>query len=250
MLAQRTSLVVVVALIMLGLPTAAAETSTIVTFSDPAPDANTPLFALVGNQFLGGWSGPNLTLLTPGLTLTGDLMDAKFSMTPVVATPVVPGYFALSGGTIDFVDVSNSVVFQITFGSATLQTVSGFAANDLQLNNVVFRDPAQFEWAFGEDSFAFSFANPTEIPGGYSWTASFTSSAIPEPPPPVLPGDLNWDGSVDFRDINPFVVYLSNFAVWQTAYPFCPVQNGDIDRDGTYPSFTDINPFVALLSGG
>jgi hypothetical protein len=63
------------------------------------------------------------------------------------------------------------------------------------------------------------------------------------------PGDVNCDGSVNFGDINPFVLYLSNFAVWLTTYPDCPPENGDINGDGVYPSFGDINPFVALLTG-
>jgi hypothetical protein len=68
-------------------------------------------------------------------------------------------------------------------------------------------------------------------------------------------GDMNCDGTygyLSFGDINPFVLYLSNFATWQTTYPGCPSQNGDINGDGTYGylSFGDINPFVALLSGG
>jgi hypothetical protein len=67
-------------------------------------------------------------------------------------------------------------------------------------------------------------------------------------PIPVVPGDLNCDGSVDFGDINPFVLYLSNFAAWQAAYSNCPAANGDINGDGLYPDFGDINPFVALLT--
>ncbi len=63
-------------------------------------------------------------------------------------------------------------------------------------------------------------------------------------------GDLNCDGTIGFGDINPFVLYLSNFAVWQSTYADCPPENGDINGDGSYPSFGDINPFVALLSGG
>jgi hypothetical protein len=63
-------------------------------------------------------------------------------------------------------------------------------------------------------------------------------------------GDLNCDGEVDFGDINPFVLYLSDFTAWQAAYPGCPPHNGDINGDGSFPSFGDINPFVALLSGG
>jgi hypothetical protein len=68
-------------------------------------------------------------------------------------------------------------------------------------------------------------------------------------PNPVLPGDLNCDGTIDFGDINPFVQYLSDFAGWQAAHADCPPENGDINGDGTFPSFGDINPFVALLTG-
>jgi hypothetical protein len=66
---------------------------------------------------------------------------------------------------------------------------------------------------------------------------------------PVHPGDLNCDNLVDFSDINPFVLILSNPAAWQQTYPGCPQLNGDIDGDGTV-GFGDINPFVALLTGG
>jgi subtilisin family serine protease len=64
-------------------------------------------------------------------------------------------------------------------------------------------------------------------------------------------GDLNCDGVVDFGDINPFVLYLSQYAVWLATYPGCDPTNGDINGDGIYgaASFGDINPFVALLSG-
>ena len=63
-----------------------------------------------------------------------------------------------------------------------------------------------------------------------------------------LPGDLNCDGVVDFGDINPFVMFLSNYTAWQAAFPGCPATNGDINGDGVYPDFADINPFVALLT--
>ena len=65
---------------------------------------------------------------------------------------------------------------------------------------------------------------------------------------PGLVGDLNCDGTVGFSDINPFVLFLSNPSAWQTTYTGCPATNGDINGDGSYPSFQDINPFVALLS--
>lgn len=66
---------------------------------------------------------------------------------------------------------------------------------------------------------------------------------------PTLLGDLNCDGAVNFGDINPFVQYLLDFTGWQAAFPGCPPEVGDINGDGEYPSFADVNPFVALLSG-
>lgn len=67
----------------------------------------------------------------------------------------------------------------------------------------------------------------------------------------VCPGDLNCDGQIDFEDINPFVLHLSNYAAWQAEFPNCNPLNGDINGDGTYgqASFEDINPFVALFAG-
>ncbi|MBP7746390.1 MAG: lamin tail domain-containing protein [Phycisphaerae bacterium] len=67
----------------------------------------------------------------------------------------------------------------------------------------------------------------------------------------LLLGDMNCDGEVSFRDINPFVLYLTNFTMWSATYTGCPPQIGDINSDGIYGegSFGDINPFVALLAG-
>ena len=67
-------------------------------------------------------------------------------------------------------------------------------------------------------------------------------------PNPLHPGDLNCDGAVNFDDINPFVLALSDPAGYQTQYPNCNILNGDINGDGLV-NFDDINPFVALLTG-
>jgi hypothetical protein len=83
----------------------------------------------------------------------------------------------------------------------------------------------------------------------FEWGALWGNPALALSSPARV-GDLNCDGVVDFNDINPFVLYLSNFSAWQAAYPTCPAINGDIDGDGTYPSMADINPFVALLVPG
>jgi hypothetical protein len=52
---------------------------------------------------------------------------------------------------------------------------------------------------------------------------------------------------VNFGDINPFVLRLSNPAAYAAQYPGCPNGNGDINGDGSV-GFSDINPFVTLLS--
>ena len=77
-----------------------------------------------------------------------------------------------------------------------------------------------------------------------------TPAPTPNECPPCI-GDLNCDGTINFGDINPFVLHLSNYPQWQLIFPNCPGENGDINGDGIYGqgSFHDINPFVALLCG-
>jgi hypothetical protein len=85
-----------------------------------------------------------------------------------------------------------------------------------------------------------------DLPGaavGNSLVLTLTAELVPG----VLPGDLNCDGSVNFRDINPFVLSLTSPAGWQAAYPGCPRDNADTNGDGSV-NFRDINPFVALLT--
>ncbi|MEW6251481.1 MAG: hypothetical protein AB1716_12595 [Planctomycetota bacterium] len=74
--------------------------------------------------------------------------------------------------------------------------------------------------------------------------AQFSGFAIE---PSFAIGDLNCDGAVDFDDINPFVLALSDPAGYAVAYPNCNILNGDVNGDGQV-NFDDINPFVALLT--
>jgi hypothetical protein len=73
-------------------------------------------------------------------------------------------------------------------------------------------------------------------------------NGVPDECDVTLVGDVNCDGGVDFGDINPFVLILSDPAAWQQAYPDCPFLNGDIDQDGSV-NVRDVNPFVAILCG-
>jgi hypothetical protein len=80
-----------------------------------------------------------------------------------------------------------------------------------------------------------------EYAQGNSWRTWVARVGLPR-------GDLNCDGEVNFGDINPFVLALSDLALYQATYPGCPLENRDINGDGSC-DFRDINPFVALLSG-
>jgi hypothetical protein len=62
-----------------------------------------------------------------------------------------------------------------------------------------------------------------------------------------LIGDMNCDGVVDFGDINPFVLALTDPTQYQQMYPDCYVMNADINQDGVV-DYGDINPFVVCLS--
>ncbi len=85
------------------------------------------------------------------------------------------------------------------------------------------------------------------LSAGNGVPADFLMSDLSALPACGLLGDLNCDGAVNFGDINPFVLILSDFAAWQAQYPNCPWTNGDCDHDGRI-SFGDINPFVELLN--
>ncbi len=65
----------------------------------------------------------------------------------------------------------------------------------------------------------------------------------------TLPGDLNCDGAMDFGDINPFVLALTNWVSYNEQYPECDLLSGDLTGDGQVNS-ADINPFVDMLLGG
>ena len=61
-------------------------------------------------------------------------------------------------------------------------------------------------------------------------------------------GDMNVDGWLNFGDINPFVLAMSDPTTYMREFKVHPVIRGDINSDGVL-DFADINPFVALLTG-
>jgi hypothetical protein len=80
-----------------------------------------------------------------------------------------------------------------------------------------------------------------------SWDESDAVFTVEEGP--AFPkGDMNCDQAVDFGDINPFILALTDPVGYGNAHPGCPITNGDINNDGSV-DFGDINPFIALLTG-
>lgn len=66
--------------------------------------------------------------------------------------------------------------------------------------------------------------------------------------PIAVPADMNGDGQVNFGDINPFVLALSNPDTYAQQYPTVDADlAGDMNGDGRL-DFRDINGFVALLA--
>ena len=63
-----------------------------------------------------------------------------------------------------------------------------------------------------------------------------------------MPGDLNCDGSLDFFDIDPFVLALFDPTGYAETYPNCDILNGDMNGD-TFVDFFDIDQFVECLFG-
>ncbi len=124
--------------------------------------------------------------------------------------------------------------------------------------NRIARWSVEGEWqplgsGMNYEVYALTVYNADLIAGGWFTTAGgYVSRYWARWSCPACAGDLNCDGFIDFGDINPFVMYLSNCSAWLTEFAGCDPLNGDINGDGAYGqgSFDDINPFVDLLMTG
>jgi hypothetical protein len=185
---RRNTVLALAAVLAVGAPLALADTFTVATFADPAPNASAPLFSLTGNTLSGGWSGTGLSLDVPVAGVV--YHDATFAFSDLT---VLDGDGTLSGGTIEFFDsLSNSVLTidfvgaqMLSFSEPPITVIFGFAAADSANHDVSFAGPG-VPGGLTEELFAFSFANPRTVGETTTWTASFTSSAIPEPASLVL----------------------------------------------------------------
>ena len=167
------------------------QAATIATFADPALDGTTPLFQvdLSTDLVTGGWADSQTGL---NLEVLGNTYNnAWFDMTPLVYT--APTFTGQTGpGVVSFyADGTNAnPLLLVSFSNAQISVGNLAGDNIFSANGVTLvADTGSGPTAYVQDaSFAFSFANqivirptPTAPPTGFTATAAFTSSAVPEP---------------------------------------------------------------------
>ncbi|RKY24012.1 MAG: hypothetical protein DRP62_04725 [Planctomycetota bacterium] len=177
-----------------------AVATTIATFADPSDDGDNPLFTVnMANKLLtGGW-GDDKT----GLTLVvysspaSTFENAFFTATDVNITDTVDPWrgYKTEGGTIKFfadgADPNVEPLVQIDFDSGWVSLFGYGASNKFSADGVTISG-SEIDISLTEEEFAFSFANHRPLSGswsnGYTATAAFTSSALPEPATILLLG--------------------------------------------------------------
>ena len=184
-------------LVALSCGLAQASTVTIATFADPANDSSTPLFTvdLNNNLITGGWLDSQTNLTLEVIYSGNTYHDAFFTMTDLTGIAGTGisysdgiGGGPTGGGTIKFFadgQTSTTPLIQIDFAKAHVTPV-GFGAMDLFYADGVNISGSEIGPAtLTDEAFSFSFANQVPIGGdwnnGHTATASFTSSAVPEP---------------------------------------------------------------------
>jgi hypothetical protein len=193
---NRVTTILAILAVSLVVPTAQSSI-TVATFDDPAMNSTTPLFTvdfMVGayGTISGNWFGTNLDLDVLSSTIYN---DAKFRMTNLNLTAETDSMLGTKtdGGTIYFLSATDDHLLQIEFDSAWFTTWGiGSGEAILLSNNVTITGQALGGLVLSEESFAFSFTNHAPLRGsfkeGFTATASFTSSAIPEPATILLLG--------------------------------------------------------------
>lgn len=161
-----------------------AGSHTLATFTDPALESTTPLFVVnvTEGTLTGGWDLPGMDLTFPG---SGTFADVIFTVTPTSYSGTIEAGETGSGGFAFFeagADVgSDTPLLEMSFDKALVSPGSIYATtlNAIDVDVSGSAVPSGLE----DVSFAFGLANQTALSDdeGFTATASFTSSAIPEP---------------------------------------------------------------------
>ena len=162
-----------------------AHAYTLGTFADPALDGSTPLFTIAAGQITGGWSDAQTGLDLEFPVSSTVYADAWFMMDPLSYVGGPTGATVGSGTIRFFADgmaPTSTPLLQIDFNSASL-TFGTLGGDNIFSGSQVAFSGSEVPANLAMESSAFSFANQTLLPGsnGFTTTASFTSSAVPEP---------------------------------------------------------------------
>jgi hypothetical protein len=174
----------------------AKASSTIATFADPSISSSNPLFTVdfTALTLNGVWSDAQtgLTLQVPysGHTFSNAWFTTNGAISLTQIVPSLP-YYNAGAGVIDFYKdgTSTNPLLVIGFDGGFVSPY-GFGANEVLFtaNNVTITG-SEITSTLSQEQFSFSFANVTPFSSigtaandtGFTATASFTSSAVPEP---------------------------------------------------------------------
>ena len=185
---------------------------------------------------------------------------------PIWNTVTIPPTYIGPAGTSFFVgvhfdDIYQSVPIALDVDDTDGQGWVAYAASGLlDLNNLAAND-GLMQWPYHDffiravgfdgvlqyDCNVNAALDACDIAAGTS--PDLDGDGVPDECETVTPGDMNCDGLINFGDIDPFVLALTDPAQYAIDYPACDAGNADINGDGLV-NFGDIDPFVALLTGG
>jgi hypothetical protein len=183
---KRRSLISILLALSVGFISVNAEaTFTVATFDDPAIDGTTPLFTVDFTEMTlnGEWAYGNLGLtLEMGIPYgSHTFANAWFKMTEVKIADALGN---TGGGEIDFYaqGATTNPLLTINFENGHVDNIN-FGADEFFGENVTITG-SEITGSLTDEFFSFAFSNKTDLPGsadGFTATASFTSSAVPEP---------------------------------------------------------------------
>jgi hypothetical protein len=165
----------------------AKATFTVATYADPSSDSLNPQFKVdfTGMTLNGGWSDAKTGLLLNVPCSGNTFTDAWFQMTEV---GIINTSGDTGGGKINFYadGTSTNPLLVVNFESGYVSRFN-FGADPIFVANNVTITGSEITNELSEEAFSFSFANLAHLEGSQNWndgfttTAAFTSSAIPEP---------------------------------------------------------------------
>ena len=164
---------------------------TVATFSDPTEGDPPPVQPLFTVDFVEGTMDGSWPEALDGLNLevpwiSQNYNDAYFTMTQLTVAGD-KDYATTGSGVMQFFDSTDLLVLTISFSSATSTSDVLLGINSIIVNDGVQITGVGFGPLTDSASFSFSLTNVTPLPGnntvdeGFTATAAFTSSALPEP---------------------------------------------------------------------